>query len=195
MPAGPSIPTLWPWWPGKAALTLSPLSPAAVPISSQQSNKVSCHPLPYQPSSISQGTTFLGKGNCNLSSFVKKAEGSSGLQAGPRELMPAECSHAAAVLDLCVLLSTPGMPRGELGLLSIPHGDLKFREPSLITQNVCLDLLEEVPSPAAGHPLLMRSCRPPSALLEPRGKLCPLHFSTAGRHSWGRGRRGPSEPG
>lgn len=100
--------------------------------------------------------------------------------------MPAERSHAAAVLVLYVHLSTPGMPKGQLGLLSIPHGDLKFREPSLITQSVCLDLLKESPCPAAGHHFLLRSCVPPSALLEPREAL-----PTSLRHSWGKVRSEP----
>lgn len=174
MPAGPSIPTPWPWWPGKAALTLSPLSPAAVPISSQQSSKVPRCALPCQPSSISQGTAFLGKGNCSLSSSMSRAEC---LQSAPMQQQSWSC----------VSTSPPqACPKDKLGLLSIPHGDLKFREPSLITQSVCLDLLKEAPCPAAGHHFLLRSCVPPSALLEPREAL-----PTSLRHSWGKVRSEP----
>lgn len=98
-----------------------------------------------------------------------------------RTMEPNACRRATMQQqDLCVHLSTSSMPKGDLGLLSIPHGDMKFRKPPLMPQNICLDLLKEVSSPAAGHHFLMRSCCPPSSLLEPRGKLCPPHTKLAG---------------
>lgn len=91
-----------------------PIVPSCCPITGQHSNKVLCHALSCHSSSISQRTEHFwgaGKGNSNLSLSMNRAGGSSGLQVGPRELMPADMLHAAAVLGLCVHLSTQACPK------------------------------------------------------------------------------------
>lgn len=77
------------------------------------------------------------------------------------------------------------MPKGELGLLNIPDGDLKSREPSSMAQNLLLDLAvlrKEAPFLAAHHRSLLRSRLPLSVLVEPRGEVSPalLHAKPVG---------------
>lgn len=150
-----------------------PIVPSCCPITGQHSNKVLCHALSCHSSSISQRTEHFwgaGKGNSNLSLSMNRAGGTpplwrqfwlTGGTKGTNACRHAPCSSSPG--PVCPPLH-PGMPKGELGLLSILHGDLKFREPSPMAQNVCLDLLQKVPSPGAGHPFLTRSCCPPCML-------------------------------
>lgn len=81
----------------------------------------------------------------------------------PAAMLPRSSTHP----------STLGMSKGELGLLSIPYGDQKFEESSPMAPNPCLGLLKDVASLSAVHHSLLRSCHPPSVLVEPWREASP----------------------